>query len=116
MCQTYLRSPAELAHLVFLCLKKMKTQESMRRETYIVGHDSRYQYYHCYQVSLIVNRENQEACAVKEINLRRANEDDTNRVKKEILVHKLLKHKNIVQCYGSRLEGSLQMMFLEYCR
>ena len=65
---------------------------------------------------MIVNRENQEACAVKEINLRRANEDDTNRVKKEILVHKLLKHKNIVQCYGSRLEGSLQMMFLEYCR
>ena len=25
-------------------------------------------------------------------------------VKKEICVHKLLKHKNIVQCYGSRLE------------
>ena len=56
---------------------------------------------------MIVNRENQEACAVKEINLRRANEDDTNRVKKGILVHKLLKHRNIVQCYGSRLEGSL---------
>ena len=43
-------------------------------------------------------------------------QDDTNRVKKEIVVHKLLKHKNIVQCYGSRLEGTLQMIFLEYCR
>ena len=34
---------------------------------------------------------------------------------KEICVHKLLKHRNIVQCYGSRIEGDSQFIFLEYC-
>jgi serine/threonine-protein kinase Chk1 len=36
-------------------------------------------------------------------------------VKKEICVHKLLKHKHVVQCYGSRSEGRRQFIFLEYC-
>ena len=38
--------------------------------------------------------------------------------RKEICVHKLLKHVNVVQCYGSRrLENhSRQFIFLEYCR
>jgi serine/threonine-protein kinase Chk1 len=36
-------------------------------------------------------------------------------VKKEICVHKLLKHRNVVQCYGSRSEGQRQYIFLEYC-
>jgi len=34
---------------------------------------------------------------------------------KEICVHKLLKHPNIVQCYGSRIEADHQFIFLEYC-
>ena len=52
-------------------------------------------------------------------------------VKKEICVHKLLKHRNVVGCYGSRwpekilfllslvfhrCEGKRQFIFLEYLR
>jgi len=66
------------------------------------------------EVKLLVNKENGEACAMKEINLDSQPEAEET-VKKEICVHKLLKHKNIVQCYGSRLEGRRQFIFLEYC-
>jgi len=66
------------------------------------------------EVKLLVNKGNGEACAMKEVDLEQHPEaEDT--VKKEICVHKLLKHKQIVQCYGSRQEGSRQFIFLEYC-
>ena len=36
--------------------------------------------------------------------------------RKEICVHKLLEHENVVRCYGSRTEKArLQFIFLEYC-
>jgi len=61
----------------------------------------------------LVNRETGEACAVKEMNI-----EDKERYKiaqKEVCVHKLLKHPNIVQCYGSRIDSNHQFIFLEYC-
>ena len=66
------------------------------------------------EVKLLVNRETGEACAMKEIDLGR-NPQAAENTKKEICVHKLLKHQNIVQCYGSRLDGKRQFIFLEYC-
>jgi len=66
------------------------------------------------EVKLLVSKENGEACAMKEIDLD-CHSDAEETVKKEICVHKLLKHSNIVQCYGSRLEGRRQFIFLEYC-
>jgi len=66
------------------------------------------------EVKLLVNRENGEACAMKEVNLDSHSEAE-ELVKKEIVVHKNLKHKNIVRCYGSRLEGRRKFIFLEYC-
>ena len=66
------------------------------------------------EVKLLVNRETGEACAMKEIDLGR-NPQAAENTKKEICVHKLLKHPNIVQCYGSRLDGKRQFIFLEYC-
>ena len=66
------------------------------------------------EVKLLVNRETGEACAMKEIDLGR-NPQAAENTKKEICVHKLLKHSNIVQCYGSRLDGKRQFIFLEYC-
>ena len=66
------------------------------------------------EVKLLVNRDTGEACAMKEINM----EENPRAVKsaqKEICVHKLLKHPNIVQCYGSRIEADHQFIFLEYC-
>jgi len=65
------------------------------------------------EVKLLVNRNTGEACAVKEMNI-----EDKERSKiaqKEVCVHKLLKHPNIVQCYGSRIDLNHQFIFLEYC-
>ena len=66
------------------------------------------------EVKLLVNRETGEACAMKEVDLGR-NPQAIENTKKEICVHKLLKHPNIVQCYGSRLDAERQFIFLEYC-
>jgi len=67
------------------------------------------------EVKLLVNRETGEACAMKEINIAE-NPKAVKAAQKEICVHKLLKHLNIVQCYGSRIEEpDHQFIFLEYC-
>ena len=66
------------------------------------------------EVKLLVNRDTGEACAMKEINIAENPRADKT-AKKEICVHKLLKHPNIVQCYGSRVEAERQFIFLEYC-
>ena len=66
------------------------------------------------EVKLLVNRDTGEACAMKEVALKNR-PDLQESIRKEICVHKLLKHPNIVQCYGSRLEGERQFIFLEYC-
>ena len=65
------------------------------------------------EVKLLVNRETGEACAMKEINIKE-NQQAVKAAQKEICVHKLLKHHNIVQCYGSRIEAGAQFIFLEY--
>lgn len=66
------------------------------------------------EVKLLVSKENGEACAMKEVDLD-CHPEAEETVKKEICVHKLLKHKQVVQCYGSRCEGRRQFIFLEYC-
>ena len=50
---------------------------------------------------------------MKEINIKE-NQQAVKAAQKEICVHKLLKHHNIVQCYGSRIEAGAQFIFLEY--
>ena len=67
------------------------------------------------EVKLLVNRDTGEACAMKEINIKGEDSRAEKTAKKEICVHKLLKHPNIVQCYGSRIESERQFIFLEYC-
>ena len=51
------------------------------------------------EVKLLVNKENGKTCAMKEIDIL-AHPEAKESVKKEICVHKLLKHQQIVQCYG----------------
>jgi len=66
------------------------------------------------EVKLLVNKENGEACAMKEVDLD-SHTDAEAMVEKEFKVHRILKHKNIVSCYGSRIENRRQFLFLEYC-
>ncbi|XP_066502148.1 serine/threonine-protein kinase Chk1 [Hoplias malabaricus] len=66
------------------------------------------------EVRLLVNRKTEEAVAVKVIDTSRA-KDCLDNVKKEVCVHKMLSHSNIVKFFGHRSEGPVQYIFLEYC-
>ncbi|XP_013782750.1 serine/threonine-protein kinase Chk1-like isoform X2 [Limulus polyphemus] len=65
------------------------------------------------EVKLLVNRTTQEAVAVKVLNLEDRKEAAEN-IKKEIFIHRLLNHENIIKFFGHRNEGSRQYIFLEY--
>ncbi|XP_068600759.1 serine/threonine-protein kinase Chk1 [Brachionichthys hirsutus] len=66
------------------------------------------------EVRLLVNRQTEEAVAVKVIDTSQAKECAES-VKKEICVHKSLSHANIVRFFGHRKEGPTVYLFLEYC-
>ncbi|KAK3523931.1 hypothetical protein QTP70_016737 [Hemibagrus guttatus] len=66
------------------------------------------------EVRLLVNRKTEEAVAVKVVDMSTA-KDCMDNVKKEVCVHKMLSHPNIVRFYGHRSEGSIHYIFLEYC-
>uniref|UniRef100_A0A3P8VRM1 Serine/threonine-protein kinase CHK1 n=2 Tax=Cynoglossus semilaevis TaxID=244447 RepID=A0A3P8VRM1_CYNSE len=66
------------------------------------------------EVRLLVNRQTEEAVAVKVIDTSQAKECAEN-VKKEVCVHKMLNHSNIVRFFGHRKEGPTVYLFLEYC-
>ncbi|XP_059088058.1 serine/threonine-protein kinase Chk1-like isoform X2 [Tigriopus californicus] len=86
------------------------------------------------EVNLLVNQQTGEACAMKQVwvnqsttkkgvseptNLVEPPPDflpmDSEKIQKEIALHKVVKHENIVNCYGARLERNVQFIFLEYC-
>lgn len=66
------------------------------------------------EVRLLVNRQSGEAVAVKVIDTTQAQEC-ADSVRKEVCVHKMLNHANIVRFYGQRKEGRTVYLFLEYC-
>ncbi|XP_041863657.1 serine/threonine-protein kinase Chk1 [Melanotaenia boesemani] len=66
------------------------------------------------EVRLLVNRQTEEAVAVKVIDTSQAKECADN-VKKEVCIHKMLIHPNIVRFFGHRKEGPTVYLFLEYC-
>ncbi|XP_042286573.1 serine/threonine-protein kinase Chk1 [Thunnus albacares] len=66
------------------------------------------------EVRLLVNRQTEEAVAVKVIDTSQAKECAEN-VKKEVCIHKMLNHHNIVRFFGHRKEGPTVYLFLEYC-
>ncbi|XP_047463865.1 serine/threonine-protein kinase Chk1 [Mugil cephalus] len=66
------------------------------------------------EVRLLVNRQTEEAVAVKVIDTSQAKECAEN-VRKEVCVHKMLNHSNIVRFFGHRKEGPTVYLFLEYC-
>ncbi|XP_071402392.1 serine/threonine-protein kinase Chk1 [Centroberyx affinis] len=66
------------------------------------------------EVRLLVNRQTEEAVAVKVIDTSQAKECADN-VKKEVCIHKMLTHPHIVRFFGHRKEGPTVYLFLEYC-
>lgn len=61
-----------------------------------------------------MNRKTDEAVAVKVLDTQ-TNTDCLEVVKKEVCIHKMLTHTNIVRFFGHRNESNLQYIFLEYC-
>ncbi|KAJ8266614.1 hypothetical protein GJAV_G00132500 [Gymnothorax javanicus] len=66
------------------------------------------------EVRLLVNRKTEEAVAVKVLDATRA-KDCPESIRKEVCVHKMLSHPNIVRFFGQRREGHTSYLFLEYC-
>ncbi|MEN2500502.1 MAG: Serine/threonine-protein kinase Chk1, partial [Marteilia pararefringens] len=62
-------------------------------------------------VKLALNKNTKEAMAVKFIQNCKDNEDD---IKKEIAVHKIVKHENIVKYFAHRSDNGSYFIFLEY--
>ncbi|XP_033758594.1 serine/threonine-protein kinase Chk1-like [Pecten maximus] len=65
------------------------------------------------EVKLAVNTDTQEAIAVKIINLERC-PSAADSVRKEVCVHKMLNHDNVIKFFGFRKNGNMQYLFLEY--
>lgn len=64
------------------------------------------------EVKLAVNRETQQAIAVKIIDLEKA-ADCYDNVRKEICIHRMLQDVHVIRFYGQRTEGKKQYLFLE---
>ncbi|XP_013783485.1 serine/threonine-protein kinase Chk1-like [Limulus polyphemus] len=65
------------------------------------------------EVKLLVNQTTGEAVAVKVLNLSNR-KDAAESVRKEICIHRMLSHENIIKFFGQRSERSCQYIFLEY--
>lgn len=65
------------------------------------------------EVQLVVNTCTQEAVAVKHLDIRKGDSAASN-IKKEVYIHRRLKHEHIIKYYGHREEGPMHYIFLEY--
>lgn len=64
------------------------------------------------EVKLAVNRETEQAIAVKIIDVEKA-ADCYDNVRKEICIHRMLQDVHVIRFYGQRTEGKKQYLFLE---
>lgn len=65
------------------------------------------------EVKLLIHRNTGEAIAMKMIDLKK-HPDAGPAVKKEVCIHKFLKHPNILRYFGNRTEQTTEYIFLEY--
>lgn len=66
-----------------------------------------------FRVKLLVHRKTGDAVAVKIIDCEK-HKDASDSVKKEVHIHRLLTHPNIIRYYGQRKENLREYIFLEY--
>ncbi|XP_076805034.1 serine/threonine-protein kinase Chk1-like isoform X2 [Clavelina lepadiformis] len=65
------------------------------------------------EVKLAVNAQTNEVVAVKIIELKKVKQS-YNLIRKEVAIHKMLNHDNIIKFYGTRKEADHQYIFLAY--
>jgi len=66
-------------------------------------------------VKLLVNHRTKDEVALKAVNFKDHPEAEEI-VKKEVQIHKVLNHENIVKFFGSRRDKTVEYLFLEYCK
>lgn len=62
---------------------------------------------------MLINQNTGEGVAMKIIDLEK-HADAKELVKKEVCIHKLLKHPNILKLFGKRTQDTTEFIFLEY--
>ena len=65
------------------------------------------------EVKLAVNSDTEEAVAVKIVDLHKTPTAEKN-IRKEICIHRMLQHENVIKFYGQRKADTKQYLFLEY--
>ncbi|KAE8573211.1 Putative Serine/threonine-protein kinase grp [Halyomorpha halys] len=65
------------------------------------------------EVKLVVNKHTGDCVAMKVVDLSK-NASVRASVEKEVKIHKLLKDKHLIRCYGSREQSNIFYIFLEY--
>lgn len=66
-------------------------------------------------VYLLVNRQTKHELALKIIHFKQANKESIQKtIKKEVGIHRLLTHPNIIKFYGHRTDENNEYIFLEY--
>lgn len=66
------------------------------------------------EVKLVINKHTGDCVAMKVIDLAKGGASVRACVEKEVKIHKLLKDKHLIRCYGSREQSNFFYIFLEY--
>lgn len=67
-----------------------------------------------FRVKLVINKTSGDSVAMKVVDLAKGGNSVKSSVEKEVKIHKFLKDKHIIRCYGSRQQSNFFYIFLEY--
>ena len=59
-----------------------------------------------------MNKDTKEMVACKVVMV--STDEMDKQIRKEIMIHRVLSHKNVIQFYGNRRDDKIEFMFLEY--
>ncbi|XP_023707008.1 serine/threonine-protein kinase grp isoform X2 [Cryptotermes secundus] len=65
------------------------------------------------KVKLLTHRSSGEQVAMKEIDLEKHSGAQSS-IQKEVFIHRMANHRNIIQFYGNHREGHVEYSFLEF--
>lgn len=65
------------------------------------------------RVKLLLNRQTNEAVAMKMVDTRK-HPDASASVKKEVCIQKFLQHPHVLRYFGTRRQNDIEYIFLEY--
>lgn len=85
----------------------------MESKLYIIILHINYLKLFVFRVKLLIHRRTEEKIACKIINHQRYKDAATN-INREVTIHRMLDHENIIKYFGRRQEPLKEYIFLEY--